>query len=146
MAQAAKKQETKTQTQPQQQWDNTNKGAVYPTAQDGVLDGPMNYFGQDCRAQLEKRSKDSKDKYMLTITKGQTTVAQGLLAKSGGEDSLKAEELHKPPRFRGVLKDTQDETKTLPIALWFAHHDERDSDYFQIRSDTQFVAANLREF
>lgn len=138
--------ESEAQSSAPQSYDNTNTGAVFPTAAPEELDGPMNYHGKQCHATMKRSEKDGKTRYLLTVREGQTLVAQGLLSKSTNEETLKADIMNKPPRFRGVLKDAQDEKRNLPIALWFAHHKERASDYFQIRPDTQFVAAALKDF
>lgn len=138
------------QVQPSQQqgYDNSNTGAVYPTANEGELDGPMTYHGKNCRATFKKRESTTgrSIKYILTFKDGATILAQGVAQRSENEDTLKADELHKPPRFRVVMKDVHDEAKTTAYAMWFAHHEERASDYFQIRPDTQFRAADLKEF
>lgn len=136
-----------------QENDNTNTGALFPTKDKAVYNGPMNYYGQQCRQELKKVMYGDTPRYLLTVYRNGTVVAQGTFTKTNAKKALEIPENKKegsqPPLFRGVIKDKADPEKTLHTAAWYAHHDDLGTKYFQTRPDTQFAAAkdeDVQEF
>ena len=71
-----------------QQYDNTNTGALFPTKDKAVYNGPMNYFGQQCRQELKKVMYGDTPRYLLTVYRNGTSVAQGTFTKTNADKAL----------------------------------------------------------